>query len=91
MVSIVIIHHENISIDISYVTLLRMLSTVLNKTYFDNGRTNLHIKNIPQGCRSDNPTGFHQCDDKSTKKTYTIEHSYVHHCKYWSGKWTVCN
>ena len=27
---------------------------------FDNGGTNLHIKKIPQGYRSDNPTGIHQ-------------------------------
>jgi len=28
--------------------------------FFDNGRTNLHIKKVPQSYPNDNPTGFHQ-------------------------------
>ena len=45
MVPIVIIHHENISIDIIFVTLLCILSDIL-KNVFIMAVANLHINNI---------------------------------------------
>ena len=59
MVPIIIIHHENISIEIIVVPVSCILSPVLNKTIFFIMAALICIINS-QGCRSDNPTGFHQ-------------------------------
>ena len=88
MVSIVIIHHENISIYIIFVTLSCILSTVLNKIDFSIMAVLICIKKFPKvvGVITQldffsDPMSSHgvteeiQLGYKATKKPYTIANS----------------